>query len=80
MDAKGSVLSSDDIFKIWARKFLRLAPVYYSMWFIIWVVTSRLLTGPISYNGNINNATCSEDWLVTLLMVGNIGAKSMAPY
>lgn len=54
MEAKGSALSLKDILKIYARKFIRIAPVYYSMWFIIWALTSRVLFGPISYNGNIN--------------------------
>ena len=80
MDAQGKPLTSDDILKIWARKFIRLAPVYYSMWAIVWALTSRVLIGPISYNGNINMATCSSDWIWTLTMLGNIGVETMAPY
>ena len=79
MDAKHSILSFGDIVKIWLRKFMRLAPVYYTMWPIIWALTSRLVQGPISYNGNINMATCSTDWKQTLFMVGNL-SMDMSPY
>lgn len=51
MDAKNGRLSLGDMIKIWLRKFLRLAPVYYFMWAVVAVFTSRLVTGPRSYTG-----------------------------
>jgi peptidoglycan/LPS O-acetylase OafA/YrhL len=72
MNAKDSILTVGDVLKILTRKFLRLAPVYYTMWAIIWAITSRMIQGPRSYMGNINMATCDTDWKYTMLMVGNL--------
>ena len=47
MDAKNGVLDIKDILKWWARKFLRLAPMYYLMWIVLWGLTSRTDTGPL---------------------------------
>ena len=80
MDAKAEVLSVGDYLKIIAKKFLRLAPVYYILWLVVWVVTSRVVFGPISYTANGNMATCSEDWVWTLFMMGNLGVEEMTPY
>jgi peptidoglycan/LPS O-acetylase OafA/YrhL len=80
MDAQDSVLSIGDYLKIVAKKFMRLAPVYYVLWLVVWVITSRVVFGPISYTANGNMATCSEDWVWTLFMLGNLGVEEMTPY
>ena len=43
MEAKDSQLGILDILKIWARKFLRLAPAYYTLWLLLFVATPRIL-------------------------------------
>jgi hypothetical protein len=49
MDAKNEVLGVKDILKWYARKFLRLAPMYYFMWIFLWGLTSRWFgtSGPL---------------------------------
>ena len=80
MDAKEGVLSLTDILKIIFRKFFRLAPVYYSLWLIIWVLTYYTGEGPIWYWGYGNMATCKDEWLATALMVGNLNTNEMVPF
>ena len=38
MQARQGLLQPTDILKIYARKFVRLAPVYYMFWFILWAI------------------------------------------
>lgn len=80
MKAKDDSLSLGDILKIIVRKFLRLAPVYYSMWFVIWVLTYRIGDGPIWHWSYDNVITCRDDWLETVFMVGNLNLTDMRPY
>lgn len=49
MEARRSILSLGDVFKIYGRKFFRIAPIYYLMWIIVWALTSRVVKGPVSY-------------------------------
>ena len=72
MNARGDVLTVGDIVKIFMRKFLRLAPAYYSMWMLVWAFSSRLSKGPMWHNVDKNTRNCSDYWLSTLFMVGNI--------
>ena len=80
MDAKKGILSPLDIVRLWLKKFLRLAPSYYIMWLLIWTCTSRASQGPLWHLAQINTQTCSEDWVPTFYMVGNIWPKQMDPY
>ena len=47
MDAKQGLLTPLDIFRLWLKKFMRLAPAYYIMWMLIWTCTSRASDGPL---------------------------------
>jgi len=80
MNARQSLLTIGDIFKIFMRKYLRLAPAYYSMWMIIWSFSSRLSSGPIWHNSDHNTATCHDYWMSTLFMLGNLYPTEMEPY
>lgn len=80
MNARQRVLTVADILMIYARKFLRLAPVYYSCWLLIWALSPRIVTGSISQYGNSNMETCDRDWLSTLFMASNMAAPTMVPY
>lgn len=62
------------------RKYLRLAPAYYSMWMIVWAFTSRLSQGPMWHNTDNNTRTCEDQWMSTLFMLGNLFPKEMEPY
>lgn len=59
MDAKGGYLSPIDILKIYARKFIRLAPPYYICWLILWAIQARIGEGPVWYFTNITFDKCS---------------------
>jgi rhamnogalacturonyl hydrolase YesR len=80
MDAKNDALSVKDILKIYARKFLRLAPAYYGMWVLLWAATARIGDGAIWHNTNITFESCNVQWLPTLFMAGNIVPWEMNPY
>lgn len=72
MESKRNVLSIKDILKIYTRKFFRVAPAYYSIWLLLWVIYPRAGEGPLWHNTQMNFSTCKEDFLPTLLFVGNI--------
>ena len=80
MEAKNGSLGHDDILKMYIRKFLRLAPAYYGMWAILWGATARFGQGAIWHNTNISFETCKDNWLPTLLMIGNLVPGEMNPY
>lgn len=80
MEAKGNVLGLLDILKIYARKFVRMAPMYYLLWMFLWSITSRIANGPIWSNTNMAFDTCEENWVYTFFWVGNLAPKMMVPY
>ena len=45
MNAKNDTLDVGDLFKIYGRKFLRLAPAYYSIWLFLYIITPRIIRG-----------------------------------
>lgn len=77
MNAQDSVLTIGDYFKIILRKFIRLAPVYYTCWLFLWAATPNVVTGPLSYLAANNMISCSTDWVATLFMAGNIFVPNM---
>lgn len=60
MEARQSVLSFGDIMKIYVRKFVRIAPIYYLMWLCVWGLTSRWINGPLSFTANEQYDHCSD--------------------
>jgi peptidoglycan/LPS O-acetylase OafA/YrhL len=49
-EANGGKLTVKDTFKIYLRKFLRLAPITYYIFFCGWMFMSRFKTGPVWMN------------------------------
>lgn len=45
-EANGGKLFFTDALKMYARKYLRLAPMLYMMFFLGWVITPRLADSP----------------------------------
>jgi len=80
MDKMGRMLSPIDVMKMWIRKFLRLAPAYYTLWFVTWIISTRGGSGPNWHNMKDNMQTCGSDWKYTLFMVGNIYPVDQTPY
>ena len=80
MEAQNHTLYPLDILKLWTRKFFRLAPAYYSMWILIWGLSSRVGKGPIWHTTNMNMRSCDTHWLPTLFFAGNIYPVEIAPY
>jgi hypothetical protein len=60
MEAQERVLSIGDIFRLYGRKFLRLAPSYYGIWMMEWSLTSRLAGGKLWYRTNDLYISCNE--------------------
>ena len=69
--AKGQ-LTVTDILKFWARKYLRLAPMYYFIFFCGWGIFPKLGAGPIWYTANSMFQDCEDSWWAQLLMIGNM--------
>lgn len=80
MEARGRVLTFKDILKLYARKWLRLAPPYYFLWLILWGITSRAASGPIWSNTDISYVSCSTNYWPTALMIGNLIPVDVVPY
>lgn len=59
--------------KAYARKLLRLVPVYWAIFFLSWGLYPRSTTGgPFWYVSANLFATCKDDWWARLLMIGNL--------
>lgn len=77
-DAQGYI-GVTDCFKFWGRKFVRLAPFYYFIFFVGWAVFPHLGAGPVWYSANLMFDGCSETWWAQLLFIGNIYPYIQAP-
>lgn len=70
-EAQGK-LKFSDMLKFWARKYLRLAPMYYFIFFCGWAVFPSLGAGPIWYTAHSMFDDCKDNWWAQLLMIGNL--------
>jgi len=77
MNAKEASLSKTDILKVYGRKFMRLAPAYYSIWLVVYIVTPRVITGPNAYNAAGNMYNCANEWPYVATMTANVLGTSM---
>jgi hypothetical protein len=81
MDAKDKTLNFVDVLKVWARKFLRLAPAYYTLWLFLYVGTPRLVLGMNGWVADMQLHDCKTDWPYVATMTGNLIGNSMdAPF
>jgi hypothetical protein len=78
-EAKGGSITFKDVCKAWARKYLRLAPVYYAIFFIGWGLFPKVASGPIWYKGAMMYETCHENWWAQILLIGNLVPWFLAP-
>ena len=72
-------LSVTDVLKFWGRKYLRLAPMYYFIFFVGWAVFPYLGAGPIWYTAHAMYDDCADYWWAQLLMIGNLVPFFQAP-
>ena len=70
-EAQGHIKLTD-VLKFWARKYLRLAPMYYFLFFCGWAIFPYLGAGPIWFSANLMFDECDKYWWAQLLMIGNI--------
>ncbi len=70
-ESKGS-LTFGDICKAWARKYLKIAPVLYCVFFMAWALFPRMGAGPIWYDGAMMFETCKTTWWAQVLFISNI--------
>ena len=60
-EAQGHI-SVKDVFKFWGRKYLRLAPMYYFIFFCGWAIFPHMGAGPIWYKANLMYDECNDYW------------------
>jgi hypothetical protein len=72
VEAKGGSFSLIDFAKAWTRKLLRIAPVYYAIFFIGWGLFARTGDGPVWYLGELLFENCPSTWWAQLLFIGNL--------
>ena len=60
-EAQGYI-SFKDCLKFWGRKYLRLAPMYYFVFFCGWAIFPHLGAGPIWYSANLMFDDCQDYW------------------
>jgi len=60
-EAQGKIKTSD-VLKFWVRKYLRLAPMYYFIFFCGWAIFPYLGAGPIWYTANAMFDDCQDSW------------------
>lgn len=70
-EAQGHI-SFTDVLKFWARKYLRLAPMYYFIFFCSWAIFPYMGAGPIWFKASLMFDDCKDYWWAQLLMIGNI--------
>ena len=70
-DTQGS-LSVMDILKFYARKYVRLAPLYYLCFFVGWAVFPKMGAGPYWFTASAMFDDCGDYWWAQLLFIGNI--------
>ena len=58
MNAKNDTLDVGDLFKIYGRKFLRMAPAYYSIWLFLYIITPRIIRGQNAWVAENNMYNC----------------------
>lgn len=57
--------------KLYARKILRVLPVYYGVLFFGWFIGPRLGSGPLWFNFKKLFYNCNRTWWAQLLFIGN---------
>jgi len=77
-EVQGTLFFSDYA-KMWGRKFLRLAPVFYFVFFVGWAIFPYMGAGPIWYNSNLMYEECSKYWWAQLLFISNLYPNFQAP-
>jgi peptidoglycan/LPS O-acetylase OafA/YrhL len=61
-EANGGKLYTSDVFKFYARKFFRLAPMLYLIFFFGWALGSRLREAPVWINYQYMFYECDKYW------------------
>ena len=65
-------ISVKDVLKFYARKYLRLAPIYYICFFVGWAVFPHMGAGPIWFSASLMYDDCPSQWWAQLLFIGNV--------
>mmetsp|Transcript_24991 Transcript_24991/g.33482 ORF Transcript_24991/g.33482 Transcript_24991/m.33482 type:complete len:112 (-) Transcript_24991:1095-1430(-) len=60
-EAQGSIKLTD-VLIFYARKYLRLAPLYYFIFFCGWAIFPHMGAGPIWYTANLMYDECDQYW------------------
>jgi peptidoglycan/LPS O-acetylase OafA/YrhL len=71
-DANGGYLTFRDSMRLIVRKFFRLAPMTYFIFFLTWASISRLEDGPLWINTQSLFYQCDKYWWAQILFIGNL--------
>jgi len=67
----GKALKDWAFVRLFANRYLRLAPVYYAVFFFGWLVGPYLLSGPWWYTYQMGFCNCQQYWWSVLTMTIN---------
>lgn len=70
-EANGGKLFFSDCLKFYARKYIRLAPMLYLIFFCGWAIGSRLTESPAWINYQYMFYDCNKYWWAQILFIGN---------
>lgn len=72
-EVNGDKLHPLDVLKAFARKLLRLVPVYWAIFFLSWGMYPRSTNGgPFWYVSANLFESCNDDWWARILLIGNL--------
>ncbi|TNV84519.1 hypothetical protein FGO68_gene10143 [Halteria grandinella] len=71
-EANGGKLTFEDVGKMFARKYMRIAPVLYLVFLVGWSSVARLETGPNWTNAQSLFLDCDKYWWAQILFIGNL--------
>ncbi|CDW83385.1 UNKNOWN [Stylonychia lemnae] len=71
-DANGGTISFKDILKFYARKVMRLLPIYYLVLFFGWFVGPILFDAPLWSINKTLYLNCESYWWASVLFIGNL--------
>ena len=77
-DAKGG-LTLKDVGHFYLNKYLRLAPMFYFVFFVGWALFPYMGTGPIWYSARAMYTECNDYWWAQVLFISNIYPYIQAP-
>lgn len=77
-DSKGG-LTASDVGKFYLAKYLRLAPMFYFVFFVGWALFPYMGAGPMWYSAHTMFQDCKSYWWAQVLFISNMVPYFQAP-